>query len=374
MTNPKIQEYIEQCKKQGMSKGDIRYSLISKGWPKEEIDNALKSQSEEMPPPPKPEENTIKKEVARPKGNSKKTLIISLIILIILGGSFASYAFYFKNLIAKKAILDSFQNLEEIKTFDYFIEADINAELSEEMMMMLQSQSKEQKINIIIDGEADFILKEDHRLQADISASLESEEAIGAEIIYAYDKIYFKIKKLSIIPMFSAESMGSEWIQINLEEANSTIQGEELSEEEIKELTPPKEMIDIDNISSEEINEEDCYYAKLKINPEEAERYFTKLNKYISEKTKEQGFIKEEEMQEFKKSLTKEGSMEIEVWVDKSEKIIRQAKINLKPEKEDLSAKIRIEISEVNEIVQIEKPENTITLEEIMGSFMNFAF
>ncbi|MBD3282459.1 MAG: hypothetical protein GF387_02510 [Candidatus Portnoybacteria bacterium] len=55
MTNPKIQEYIEQCKKQGLEDQKIREALINAGWPEKDVDEALNPQASKQPEVPSPE-------------------------------------------------------------------------------------------------------------------------------------------------------------------------------------------------------------------------------------------------------------------------------------------------------------------------------
>jgi len=81
MVTSSILEYINSAKKSGLNDYQIKQNLISAGWPKEDIDNAIQSKE---------------------SGHSEvkihsKLWIIPLIVIIILAASVAAYVYMFKS-------------------------------------------------------------------------------------------------------------------------------------------------------------------------------------------------------------------------------------------------------------------------------------
>ncbi|MBD3282458.1 MAG: hypothetical protein GF387_02505 [Candidatus Portnoybacteria bacterium] len=403
MTNPKIQEYIEQCKKQGLENQKIKESLISAGWPEKDVDEAFDSQTTNEPKNPNPEKTnsqqqsniteepkkTLETNTKKTKNKTKKILIIALIILIIAGGAFAGYTFYFKKLLAKKAIQEALNNIDKVETYHYFLNAEIILDLSDfnevigskneipllaSIMPIAQKEEQKeggQKINIRMEGDVSL---SEARHSSLIFANTNDSESIEIEMRGIDKTFYFKVKELPTIEGFDFSTLFSdEWIEINPEDYKGLAKGrvdEELIEgdltekekEELKSIV--KNSFKIIKVSNEEVNDIECYYSKIKIDMEE----LMKATQHYGD-----SFFDEEDKAKMKEEWEGSEDPEIELWVGKTNKIIRQAKINFSMTGEDVTIKIDGEISKVNVPVKIEKPENPQNIEEFLNFFMNRA-
>jgi len=413
MANQELVKYIKETLNEGFTEEKVRSALVDAGWGNNDIEEAFSfidsgQTLEQISSEPAGDFQPINKKsnfVAR-----RKTSIFIVAVLVCVFTAFSAYAgYYYYKTVPIRTIKKMQENLAEVKSakFDIAGEISINAPKDPEFLRG--------KYTFNSTGAFDKTEEKNPKYYNSTNLKLNIEGADSKEFVFEgsldakllekllYFKLNFSIDSdgsLDFIPDFNEllEEAGikDKWIKIDLkelEELSSFVplpseedesfdeiiseqeQKNKEIEEKLKELAEKYDIFGLkEYLGSETVSGVKTKHIKFNINKEELKKFMVEAADEIS-KIMEQDFTdKEEYTESVEKSLKMIKNFSGEIWVGKEDYFLYKALVNLNVDdkEEEVSMDINIEasFSDYNEPVEIEKPKNTITIEEVVEKIM----
>jgi len=394
MVNQQLLDYIKQQLQQGISKEQIKSSLITNGWQARDIDEAFSSSPSIQPLAPS--DTPSQSFSSQPSRRLNKTLlaIVSIIggVLIIGGGVFA-YFNYFQS--PEKIVQKMTVKLTEIKSLEYSgeIKAEVNTgDLMGGSSLLQPTQSASNKklndFSINFTGLSDIQNLDDPKglfsFNIKTDALPQGEFAFRLEIRTIGKIIYAKLSDVPNLGFFDLSAIKNQWIKIDTEalkkqfglekieeQLKETQKKQELSPEQIEKLKTAVQQTKIfkitEKLAGEKIEGINTYHYKFAIDKEGVKKLFADISQIVQDKT-----LTEEELANFDKSFEAVELPEGEIWIGKKDllpyKIILSSIIK-ETDKSKTSGKISFTLllKNFNKPVQIDIPQQAKQLEEFLG-------
>jgi hypothetical protein len=313
----------------------------------------------------------------------KKIALISIIVLIgIAGLGVLSYIQgWYPFAPSNQEILSRmFIKMGEVKTLHY--------DLAAKMEQVGYSSSNDlglEGVSLRIIGDVDNSNAENPKSRADLEIGLSLEGmnmSLKGELISSRQKAYYKIVTIpapisAFLGMFGLDvsKMENQWIEVDLGEI-SDLSEEKIAEnkkmlQEIVELFGEKEFLKIkEKFPDDKIGDKKVYHFLVSLNVEVIEDLLPDLFDILSKYNEDETFSetdKEEFIKKFKESSEKIGKMDFELWIGTKDYLLYRFKIEEEITTEGETAQITVncDLSDFNQEVNIEIPENAKSIEEI---------
>jgi len=326
----------------------------------------------------------------------KKIALISIIVLIgIAGLGVLSYiqGWYPFALSNQEILSRTFTKMGEVKTLHY----DLTAKFEQVESSSLNNLGLE-GINLKIIGDFDNRDAENPKSKADLEIRLSLQGMdmfLKGELISSREKAYYKIVTIpapvtAFLEMFGLDvsKMENQWIEVDVGEM-SDLSEEKITEskkmlEEIAELFRGKEFLKInEKFPDDKIGDKKVYHFLVSLNVEVIEVLLPDLLDILSEYDEDGAFSeidKEEFIENFRESSGKIGEMDFELWVGTKDYLLYRFKIEEEITTEGETAQITVncDLSDFDQEINIEVPENAKSIEEIfpvselLGQSMDF--
>jgi len=326
----------------------------------------------------------------------KKIALISIIILISIAGlGVLSYiqGWYPFALSNQEILSRTFTKMGEVKTLHY----DLTAKFEQVESSSLNNLGLE-GINLKIIGDFDNRDAENPKSKADLEIRLSLQGMdmfLKGELISSREKAYYKIVTIpapvtAFLEMFGLDvsKMENQWIEVDVGEM-SDLSEEKITEskkmlEEIAELFRGKEFLKInEKFPDDKIGDKKVYHFLVSLNVEVIEVLLPDLLDILSEYDEDGAFSeidKEEFIENFRESSGKIGEMDFELWVGTKDYLLYRFKIEEEITTEGETAQITVncDLSDFDQEINIEVPENAKSIEEIfpvselLGQSMDF--
>lgn len=394
MVNQQLLDYIKQQSQQGISKEQIKSSLMANGWQAQDIEEAFNSSvlpAQTLAPSDTPSQSFSPQPH---RGLNKILLVIVFIIggvLIIGGGAFA-YFNYFQS--PEKIVQKMTTQLTKIKSLEYSGEIKVEADtgdllsgvgsLSQPRQPVSNNKTSHSSINFT--GSSDIQKLDDPKgllvFNIKTDALPQGKFAFGLEIRTISKIIYVKLSDVPNLGFFDLSAVKNQWIKIDTEALKKQF-GLEKLEEQVKEaqkkqgLTPVIEKLKTavqqakifkitQKLAGEKIEGVNTYHYKFIIDKEGVKNLFVEISKIIEDRT-----LIEEELKEFDKSL-ETVELEGEIWIGKKDLLpykITLSSIIKETDKSKTSGKVSFTLllKSFNKPVQIDIPQQAKPLEEFLG-------
>jgi len=270
-----------------------------------------------------------------------------------------------------------FTKMGEAKIFHYDLTVKVEPSSSNDLGL--------EEVNLRIIGDVDDSDAENPKSKADLEIGLSLEGmdmSLKAEFISSKEKAYYKIV---IIPApitaflgafgLDISKMENQWIEVDVKEI-SGMSEEETAEnekmlEEISELFEEKEFLKIkEKFPDDKIENKKVYHFLVSLNVEVIEDLLPDLFDILS-KYDEYGVFseinKEEFIKNFRESSGKIEEMDFELWIGTKDYLLYRFKMEEEITTEGETAKVTVncDLSDFNQKMDIEIPENAKSLEEI---------
>ncbi len=313
----------------------------------------------------------------------KKIALISIIVLIgIAGLGVLSYiqGWYPFALSDQEVLSRMFTKMGEVKTLHY----DLAVKFEQVESSSLNSLGLE-GINLRIVGDVDNSDAENPKSKADLEIRLSlqgMDMSLKAELISSKQKAYYKIVTIpapitAFLGAFGLDisKMENQWIELDVGEM-SDLSEEKIAEsekmlEEIAELFEEKEFLKInEKFPDDKIGDKKVYHFLVSLNVEVIEDLLPDLFDILS-KYDEYGTFseinKEEFIENFRESSEKIKEMDFELWVGTKDYLLYRFKMEEEITTEGETAKITVNcnLSDFDQEINIEIPENVKSIEEI---------
>ncbi len=348
MVNQQLLDYIKQQLKQGVSREQIRSSLMANGWQEADINEAFVSIN--SPISSTSPENIAAQQFStisqQPERRINKTLlaIFSILgILIIGGGVFGSF-YYFKE-TPEKVIETMRTRFAEVKALEYH--GEIKAEVAIPDLLgggsfmqpaqQTTSSKKASDFSINLNGKSDvgdlnnpkglfvFNIKTDA-----LKELTQRESAFGLEVRAINKVVYVKFNNLPNLGFFDLSVLSNQWIKIDTEAIKKQLdlekfEGQKEAQKQ-QELTPEqaeklRQIIAQANVfkvteklASEKIEGMDTHHYKFLIDKNELKKLIVDISGVVQNKT-----LTDKELTEFDKGLEAIGSLGGEIWIGKKD-------------------------------------------------------
>ena len=313
----------------------------------------------------------------------KKIALISIIVLIgIAGLGVLSYiqGWYPFAPSDQEVLSRMFTKMGEVKTLHY----DLAVKFEQVESSSLNSLGLE-GINLRIIGDVDNSDAENPKSKADLEIGLSLQGMdmfLKGELISSREKAYYKIVTIpapitAFLGAFGLDisKMENQWIELDLGEM-SDLSEKEIAEsekmfEEIAELFEEKEFLKInEKFSDDKIGGKKVYHFLVSLNVEVTEDLLPDLLDILSEYDEDGVFSvidKEEFIENFRESSEKIKEMDFELWVGTKDYLLYRFKIEEEITIEGETAKITVNcnLSDFDQEIDIEIPENAKSIEEI---------
>ena len=389
MINQQLSDYIKELLAQGTAKEKISESLLAAGWEKNDVEEALKSFSEEKPlttPKASPLLTTTKASKAPAK---MKAIIIMVLlgILVLGGGAFAYYRFLW--MTPEKVMAKMMQNLKTVKTFEYSGQADVSFIPESKAVEFpavnaitasVYQNTDEAKVKITFSGINDANNPDNQKGKFSIKINSEQKGekiSLGLETISLEKIIYLKITELPDLGFINLDSLQKEWIKIDIEalkKENSLIDMEiasssvlEAKKEKLTALLNSKDFFQIgEEFDDEVIDGNDSYHYRLDISQENQYNFTVALLDALYEDG-----VDDSSKAEIRESLNKKNFPGLHLWVSKKDYL--PTKISFANTSKDDAGKIigKIDLSlffkNYNQTVKVEAPESSKSFQEIFS-------
>ena len=322
---------------------------------------------------------------------NKIVSISSIVLLFVAGMGALSYSqewFPFSS-SSESILLEAFQNMSQNNTSHF--EADISVKAEQE--------GEKADILLSIKGDIDQTNIENPKSNIEFDGKLEMEGmsfSMGVESRNIGEKdLYFRITTIPAIPFLGmmgidTENLKDQWIKVNEEYLEQSLNQNQKMVEEITELLTEKEILIIqEKLSNEKINNINCYHYLISVGKDELVKVVPEFIEIVMENDISSEEMSEEDKQKltdeaidsFEILLNKIGDINYEVWIGKKDKQFYQFKMNknidiyelyggLSDVEGDLDFSLKMNFSEFNKEINIQSPEEFKTLNELFPSEM----
>ena len=313
----------------------------------------------------------------------KKIALISIIVLIgIAGLGVLSYiqGWYPFAPSDQEVLSRTFTKMGEIKTLHY----DLAMKFEQVEPSSLNSLGLEE-VNLNIIGDFDNSDAENPKSKADLEIGLSLQGMdmfLKGELISSREKAYYKIVTIpapitAFLGAFGLDisKMENQWIELDVGEM-SDLSEEKIAEskkmlEEIAELFEGKEFLKInEKFPDDKIGDKKVYHFLVSLNVEVIEGLLPDLLDILSEYDEDGAFSeidKEEFIENFRESSEKIEEMDFELWIGTKDYLLYRFKVEEEITTEGETAKITVDcdLSDFDQEINIEIPENAKSIEEI---------
>lgn len=358
MVEKAIIDIISSNTKQGIPKEKIFKNLLDVGWEQEQIEQAYAFFTDTEIP-------LKSKAVSKSKKGLIKVLGIISIFLFFSSGALGYYYFF----LSPTTVLDRMVlNISKIKTFDYSGELKAVGKLkdtlggSSSIVGEITSDEKSTS-NIYFSGEADISeIKEPKVLFTfDLTSDLLGEQMnLGLDLKVINKKVYINPERMGeLLDSFGLSSLKGQWIEID---ASSSTSESKINFDFTDLITKSGEILKItESLPSEDIKGVKSFYFSYEINKEVLKEYLKELAS--------QNKAKEQDLTEIDHMFDNVESIQGELWVGKKDSFPSKLILNVIPKEntdstEELS--LILFISNINQPVIIDIPQNSKTFEEII--------
>ncbi|XOB46799.1 MAG: hypothetical protein ACKKMV_01310 [Candidatus Nealsonbacteria bacterium] len=406
MINQQLLDYIKQQLRQGVSKEEIKNSLLTNGRQAKDIDEAFNSigQLEQPESYGAPGTTFPQSDISSVKPQKKKlTLIISVILgVMIIGGGVFGYFYYFQS--PERIVQKMTEKMTEIKSLEYTGQITVEIETSNlpalsplgngNLQQPKEPSSLKQtgKFSIDFSGASDLhdLNNPKALFKFDINTDV-LPQSFGLEVRTIENITYLRLSNVPDLGFFDLSFLKNQWIKVDpeaikkqfglekLDEQLKEVQKEqELSPEQIEQIREVVASIKIfeitEKLPSEKIDEANTHHYKFVIDKEGLIELFTEISKIIQNKS-----LTEKELQELNESLQAIERSEGEIWIGKKDLLLYKILLSLnikETEKTKSEGKITmtVQFKNYNKAVQIDIPTSVKTLEEILGELFGGLF
>jgi len=298
--------------------------------------------------------------------------IILIIILILSGLGFLAYSQGWFFLSPQEILSASFKNTLKEKTMH------LSMDLKSDFVSNKEEGSSLLKLESDIDKNRSEELRTSNPFDLSISTEGTTYSLKGLLTSIGYEDLYLKLDTIPQIPFLSlfldTSKIKGEWIKINIKE-----ELEEEKAERIVKIFKENNPLEIkEEFPGEKIDGMATYHYLLSLNREKMKTIFLEINS-------EEADI-QENMDSIERFLDEMEDLEVEVWIDKREKLLRRIKtekeLEVNPDQEKVKDQLEIGIkegivilsydirlSDFGKELNIEAPSEFKTIEEIMSSF-----
>lgn len=412
MANQQLLDYIRQSLAGGASKEDVRSALLNVGWPQEEVDDALGNIS--LGAPALPFQVNLEQEVKK----GKKWLIVKILVLIfiIILASSASAAYYY--LVQRpKSVLQQLPNrISDIKTFEYQISGNSKMTfVSGEFKDVYGALGKPVDSTINVNGSID--LSDADKTKGTVKFLYNGKNPnlfdlrLGVELVFVPQIFYLKLSDFNVLSHEKNEEIDMEminffsaplkdkWIKFDIKSVKQqspvNIEIPSTDTATIKEdyqkilgkyeKYSSQDLISVESVKSEELNGKKVYHYKIALNSDSVGWFIQAVQEVSSNKDYDQ--MSQAEKDELSQSVNDiqtslSGIESIDLYVGKNDFYPYRLKIsggvnNYKIDNQnvvDAEGSFEINLSNINQSVIVDEPNNFRTFEEIMAGIMGQLF
>lgn len=412
MANQQLLDYIRQSLSGGASKDDVRTALLNVGWPQEEVDDALGNIS--FGAPALPFQVNLEQEAKK----GKKWLIVKILVLvfIIILASSASAAYYY--LVQRpKSVLQQLPNrISDIKTFEYQISGNSKMTfVSGEFKDIYGSLGKPIDSTINIYGSID--LTDADKTRGTVKFLYDGKNPnlfdlrLGIELLFVPQIFYLKLSDFNILSNETNEEMDMEvinffavplkekWIKFDIKsiKKQSPVDVEIPSQdvatikEDFRKILEKyrkyssQDLINVESVKSEELKGGKVYHYKIVLNSDSVGWLIQAaqevgLNKDYDQMSQAEKDELSQNVKDVQMSLS--GIESIDLYVGKNDFYPYRLKISggvndYKIDDKniiDSDGSFEINLSNINQSVIVDEPDNFRTFEEVVAGIMGQLF
>lgn len=386
MINQELLDYIKNRLQQGMSKEQIKSSLLDKGWQAQDIDKALSLDLFQSA--------NFYQETSKGKKKLSLIILITAIILIIIGGVFG-YFYYFKE-TPEKIVQKMIVKMTEVKSLEFsgeiITEVDA-ADLLGDGGFLSPTQAKDDKkkgiFSIGLSGKFDVQKSDDQKGLFLFSVKTDvlpqgGELALGLEIRIVNRIFYIRISNVPNLGLFDLSVIENKWVKIDLSDAKRQFGSgkveevrRKISPEQIRRVKAAVQKAKIikitDKLSDEKIDGVDAYHYKFIADEEGIKELLINIYQIIQDKP-----LTETEIAKIDEGFEAIEESENEIWIGKKDLLPRKVYLtSVVKETDKLKTSGKgdfiLLLKNFNEPMQIEAPSRAVPLEEILrGLFGGF--
>jgi len=399
MINQQLLDYIKQQSSQGVSKEQIKSSLLASGWQTSDIEEVFNSiattEQSAIIPPASSSSQPFSTFSPQPQKKFNKALLASILIIgaLVIGGGAFAYFYYFQS--PEKVVQRMTAKLAEIKSLEYSgeIKAEVDASNLTSGASLLQptqptATKKASNFSINFNGVSD--VKDLNNPQGSFSFNIntdaltEGQFNFGLEVRNVGKVIYVKISDVPNLGFFDLSTVKNQWVKIDTEalkkqfglekleeQLKEAQKQQELSPEQIEKLKEAVQSAKIFKITqklpSEKISGVNTYHYKFTIDKQGIKKLITDISQIVQNKA-----LTEKEIADFDKSLEAIELPEGEIWIGKKDLLpykLSLSSIFKETDTSKASSKVSfiLTFKNFNKPVQIEIPAQAKPLEEILG-------
>ncbi len=392
MDKQQLLDYIKQQLQQGISREEIKNTLLVQGWQENDIDEAFgmveqseQSNSKNMT------ETTFSQNSSSPVKTSKKliALIISAIVGVVIGGSVFGYFYYFQS--PERIVQKMSEKMLEVKSLEYV--GQVMAKIKTNDVSVFKQSGK-----FLID----FSGKLDSRnlnnpkgmFKFDINTDI-LPQGFGFEARTIKNVIYFRLTNAPNLGFFDLSFLRNQWIKIDPEAIKENFKLKELEEqlgkiqkeqelslkqiEKIKRVVSHAEIFKvIKKLPKEKIDGIDTYHYEFILDKEKIMQLFMEINKIIRNKSS----VEKEFQQEINEASKEIKALTGEVWIGKKDLLLHKILLKISFGKNVEEAEgvesgnviIITQFKNYNKPMQIDIPASAKPIEEILGKLFKGLF
>jgi len=310
MVNQQLLDYIKQKLQQGMSREQIKSSLIADGWQEADINEAFVSidSQNQLSSQENISTQQFPTSFQKPVRKINKTLlaVISIVGILVVAGGIFGYFYYFRE-TPEKVIEKMWARLAEVKTVEF--QGKIKAQgvnvpdlLGEDSFMEPNQQEPSKQtanlsfnfngktdINDVNNPKASFVLD----IKTDALKKSKQEESILGLEVRLIDKVYYI--KLNNIGLIDLSFLLNQWIKIDPEAIVNKFAPEEFKkqieevqkqqeltseqEEKLRQIFAQSKVIKVtEELASEEIEGVNTHHYKFSIDKNELKKLILDIN------------------------------------------------------------------------------------------------
>jgi len=404
MINEQLLNYVKKQIATGIDKDTVTTNLKGAGWNEGDINEVFAAINPQQAPVPipVPQASFVSNATApaiqedfSDKHKSKKMIpAIVLIVLLLVAGGVALYAYYSGAFVSLSGILPQAIDADrEVKSesFDFRATADFSemVSVSDGLNSFLALGGNSPRFNLNIKGVADETDPKNIKALFDTSVDM-GPISIALEIRMADEVVYFMVKKLpSLGLMFmDASEYENKWFSIstNPEEldklkalgVSTDIGAQELTPEQTDKIYKIFREASIikqtSKLPSETIDGELSYHFAFDLDHDGIIALIKSLKEFASSIDPNSSELENFDPASISEVLDKLWDFKGEIWIGKSDKLLRKFKINFAVQPDSgKDEKVKVDMSmlltDYNKPVSVTAPEGAIDLESlILGS------
>ena len=225
-------------------------------------------------------------------------------------------------------------------------------------------------------------------MTVDVSFATEGMEFSAAANARAFnDTAYFKATKIPAAPMLPVQNLDQfkdQWIKVDTEQTEETTEMEEIDPEEIREIirnADIEKMINVEEeFEDEKVKGVNTYHYLVSVDEEGVKETLPSLMKELSELSEDSEPVDKQQIRkDLDEFFSKAGPLEAELWIGRSDYLLRKVAFEKEIDPQAIDETAQAEpimvngeffFSDYGKTVEIEKPKNAKTLQEVISSMM----